>query len=267
MPDGRSVRANGAVSALRESGSSEWYERPHVVAIGAAAYLIYQNWGAIAGWFTGVWNGIKAGFAGGISGIAGMLINFSPVGLLWRGVSALLGLFGVQLPAKLTDAGRWMMRGLVNGLLGGLRWVVSAVTTVANSASSAFRRALGIHSPSRVFTGFGGHIVDGLTNGIAAQEGEPVKRMDSLSRRLSSAIITGSAIPALALGGASSASATPTGAGAAGARTYNIKIVQQLGQDGQALARAVADEIDRRERESAARSRSAFADRPDWETV
>ncbi len=238
-----------------------------VVAIGAAAYLIYQNWGAIAGWFTGVWNGIKAGFAGGISGIAAMLINFSPVGLLWRGVSALLGLFGVQLPAKLTDAGRWMMRGLVNGLLGGLRWVVSAVTTVANSASSAFRRALGIHSPSRVFTGFGGHIVDGLTNGIAAQEGEPVKRMDSLSRRLSSVIITGSAIPALALGGASSASATPTGAGAAGARTYNIKIVQQPGQDGQALARAVADEIDRRERESAARSRSAFADRPDWETV
>ncbi len=238
-----------------------------VVAIGAAAYLIYQNWGAIAGWFASVWNAIKVGFASGISSVAGFLINFNPVGLVWRGVSALLGLFGVQLPAKLTEAGRWMMRGLVNGLLGGLRWVVSAVTSVASTASGAFRRALGIKSPSRVFMGFGGHIVDGLTNGIAAQEGEPVKRMNRLSSRLSSAIVTGSAIPALALAGTSPAAATPAAAGAGGSRTYNIKIVQQPGQDGQALARAVADEIDRRERESAARSRSAFADRPDWETV
>jgi hypothetical protein len=237
-----------------------------VVALGAAAYALYQNWGAIGGWFAGVWSSIKAGFASGIAGVAGMLLSFSPVGLVYGGVSALLSLFGVQLPARLAQAGQWMMRGLVNGLLSGLRWVVSAVTSVANTASGAFRRALGIHSPSRVFMGFGGHIVDGLTNGIAAQEGEPVKRMDRLSSRLSSAIVTGSAIPALAFAASPGAAASPAGSATAAPRTVTIHIHQQPGQDGQALARAVADELDRRERETAARSRSAFADTPDWET-
>nr|WP_302675890.1 phage tail tape measure protein [Sphingomonas faeni] len=238
-----------------------------IVAIGAAAYLIYANWGAISGWFGGVWNGIKAGFADGIAGVAGMLLNFSPVGLVYSGVAALLSLFGVQLPARLTEAGRHMMQGLVNGLLSGLRWVVSAVTIVASTASGAFRRALGIKSPSRVFMGFGGHIVDGLTNGIAAQEGEPVRRMDSLSSRLTAAMVTGSAIPALVMSGAAGAASIPSAAASAAPRSYTIHIHQQPGQDSQALARAVADELDRRDREKAARRRSSFADTPDYETV
>jgi TP901 family phage tail tape measure protein len=238
-----------------------------IVAIGAAAYLIYANWGAISGWFAGVWNGIKAGFAGGIAGVAGMLLNFSPVGLVYSGVAALLSLFGVQLPARLTEAGRHMMQGLVNGLLSGLRWVVSAVTSVASTASNAFRRALGIKSPSRVFMGFGGHIVDGLTNGIAAQEGEPVRRMDSLSSRLTAAMITGSAIPAMAVAGSAGTASAPAANAGASSRSYVIHINQQPGQDSQALARAVADELDRRDRETAARGRSSFADTPDYETV
>ncbi len=238
-----------------------------IVAIGAAAYLIYANWGAISGWFAGVWNGIKAGFAGGIADVAGMLLNFSPVGLVYSGVAALLSLFGVQLPARLTEAGRHMMQGLVNGLLSGLRWVVSAVTSVASTASGAFRKALGIKSPSRVFMGFGGHIVDGLTNGIAAQEGEPVRRMDRLSSRLTAAMVIGSAIPAIAVAGSASTPSAPGGNADASSRSYVIHINQQPGQDSQALARAVADELDRRDRETAARGRSSFADTPDYETV
>lgn len=238
-----------------------------IVAIGAAAYLIYANWGAISGWFAGVWNGIKAGFAGGIAGVAGMLLNFSPVGLVYSGVAALLSLFGVQLPARLTEAGRHMMQGLVNGLLSGLRWVVSAVTSVASTASGAFRKALGIKSPSRVFMGFGGHIVDGLTNGIAAQEGEPVRRMDRLSSRLTAAMVTGSAIPAMAVAGSANTPSAPAGNAGASSRSYVIHMNQQPGQDSQALARAVADELDRRDRETAARGRSSFADTPDYETV
>ena len=238
-----------------------------IVAIGAAAYLIYANRGAISGWFAGVWNGIKAGFAGGIAGVAGMLLNFNPVGLVYSGVAALLSLFGVQLPARLTEAGRHMMQGLVNGLFSGLRWVVSAVTSVASTASNAFRRALGIKSPSRVFMGFGGHIVDGLTNGIAAQEGEPVRRMDSLSSRLTAAMVTGSAIPAMAMAGSAGTASTPAGNAGVSSRSYVIHINQQPGQDSQALARALADELDRRDRETAARGRSSFADTPDYETV
>ena len=212
-----------------------------VVAIGAAAYLIYHNWGAIGGWFAGLWRGIKATVAGTVDWFA-------------------------ALPTRFATIGRDMMTGLIRGIFGMIGALKNTIVGVASSAANWFRAKLGIHSPSRVFMGFGGNIVDGLTNGIAAQEGEPVRRMDRLSNRLSSAIVTGSAIPALALGTPANAGAAP-GPPAAAPRSYTFHINQQPGQDAQALARAVADEIDRREREADARRRSSFADRPDWETV
>jgi len=213
-----------------------------IVAIGAAAYLIYANWGAIGGWFAGLWTGIKGTFAGAVDWFA-------------------------SLPTRFAQIGRDMISGLIRGIFGMFGSLKTTIVGVASSAASWFKAKLGIHSPSRVFAGFGGNIVDGLTNGIAAQEGEPVRRMDRLSSRLTSAIVTGSAIPALAMGGAASAASAPAGAANATPRSYTIHIHQQPGQDSQSLARAVADELDRRERETAARRRSSFADTPDYETV
>ncbi len=213
-----------------------------IVAIGAAAYLIYANWGAIGGWFAGLWQGIKGTFAGAVDWFA-------------------------SLPTRFAQIGRDMISGLIRGIFGMFGSLKTTIVGVASSAAGWFKAKLGIHSPSRVFAGFGGNIVDGLTNGIAAQEGEPVKRMDRLSSRLTSAIVTGCAIPALAMGGAVSAASAPARVASAVPRSYTIHINQQPGQDAQALARAVADELDRRDRETAARRRSSFADTPDYETV
>ena len=212
-----------------------------VVAIGAAAYLIYANWGAIGGWFAGVWQGIKTTFAGAVSWFA-------------------------ALPTRFGQIGRDMISGLIRGIFSMFGSLKNTIVGVASSAAGWFKAKLGIHSPSRVFAGFGGNIVDGLTNGIAAQEGEPVRRMDRLSSRLTAAIVGGSAIPAMAMGAQAGSAGASAGAARA-ASSYTIHINQQPGQDAQALARAVADELDRRERETSARGRSAFADRPDWETV
>jgi len=213
-----------------------------IVAIGAAAYLIYANWGAIGGWFAGLWQGIRGTFAGAVDWFA-------------------------SLPTRFAQIGRDMISGLIRGIFGMFGSLKTTIVGVASSAAGWFKAKLGIHSPSRVFAGFGGNIVDGLTNGIAAQEGEPVRRMDRLSNRLTSAIVTGSAIPALAIGGAAGAASASPGAASAAPRSYTIHINQQPGQDAQALARAVADELDRRDRETAARRRSSFADTPDYETV
>lgn len=213
-----------------------------VVAIGAAAYAIYANWGAITGWFAGVWSSIRATGLGALAWFA-------------------------ALPLRFAQFGRDMISGLIRGVLGMVGALRSTIVGVASSAATWFKSKLGIHSPSRVFAGFGGNIIDGLTNGIAAQESEPVRRMDSLSRRLSSAIVTGTAVPALAMA-SPAAAASSAGAGtAAGARTFNITINQQPGENAQDLARAVADELDRRERETAARGRSSYGDTPDWETA
>ncbi len=213
-----------------------------IVAIGAAAYLIYSSWGAIGGWFAGLWQGIKGTFAGAVDWFA-------------------------SLPTRFAQIGRDMISGLIRGIFGMFGSLKTTIVGVASSAAGWFKAKLGIHSPSRVFAGFGGNIVDGLTNGIAAQEGEPVKRMDRLSSRLTSAIVTGSAIPALAMGGAAGAAPASPGTVSAAPRSYTIHINQQPGQDAQALARAVANELDRRDRETAARRRSSFADTPDYETV
>jgi TP901 family phage tail tape measure protein len=212
-----------------------------VVAIGAAAYLIYANWGAIGGWFAGVWQGIKTTFAGAVAWFA-------------------------ALPTRFAQIGRDMISGLIRGIFSMFGSLKSTIVGVASSAAGWFKKKLDINSPSRVFFGFGGNIVDGLSNGIRAQEGEPVKRMDRLSTRLTAAIVGGSAIPALAMGAPAGGAASAGSAGVA-QRSYTIHINQQPGQDAQALARAIADELDRRDRESAARGRSSMADTPDWETV
>lgn len=319
-----------------------------VVAIGAAAYLIYQNWGAIGGFFSDMWTGIVSRFTGAASAVTGIfrglwsgvksifsmslldiyknlsfftgyalgtLFRFGTIaynwltgtlpGLLSSGWSAawamLTGAISaswnwlttrfpamlasgwniawasfkgamraafITLPAMFFDFGVMIIQGLWNGIKSAPGRLWNAGVAMARALSGGFKKANEIHSPSRVFTRLGGHVVDGLTNGLARQEDEPVRRMDSLSNRLSKAIVTGSAIPALAMGAVPAGAITASPAGAApAARTYNITINQLPGQDGPALARAVADELDRREREAAARTRSSYADPVDWETV
>lgn len=44
-----------------------------VTAIAAAAYLIYQNWGAITNFFSGVWNSVKQIFSEGCNAIMSVI--------------------------------------------------------------------------------------------------------------------------------------------------------------------------------------------------
>lgn len=56
--------------------------------------------------------------------------------------------------------------GLVNGITQGATQVVDAVGNLASSATSAFKNALGIHSPSRVMMQLGEHTTEGFTQGV-----------------------------------------------------------------------------------------------------
>ena len=66
-----------------------------VTAIAAAAYLIYDNWGAIKNFFIGMWDGIKTAFTTGWNwvknkaiaafGIVKKIFSFSPLGLVMKG--------------------------------------------------------------------------------------------------------------------------------------------------------------------------------------
>ncbi|VVT24275.1 membrane hypothetical protein [Sphingomonas aurantiaca] len=211
---------------------------------GAVALVVaaFNHWDSItAAWFT-FWGTLRAGFVAAGNYIAA-----------WG-------------PA----VGRFLMDGLLTMLSPGR--LVGRVKALGMAAINAFKSVLGIHSPSRVFAGLGGYMMEGLAGGIAQGERQPLRRVGTVARRLTSAMAIGTIAPTMAMADAPSPGATGRGSSAPGvsavpSRSYTIQIYQQPGQDAEALARAVADEIDRRERESDARGRSAFADTPDYETL
>lgn len=256
-----------------------------VALLAAGAYLLYRNWGQIKGFFGGLWNEISAGFHGGIGGITRLLTDFSPVGLLYRGFSALMNWLGVSMPARLSDAGLYMMQGLARGITGALGTVKDAISGAADATVNWFKAKLGIHSPSRVFHGFGGFMMQGLSNGIDAGKGAPVRRIGVLSRQIVASMggaTTGASLgrmsrrvgTALAIGAATPAIAGnshPIGAGAGRAPApaaqpakYEFHIHQQPGQSAEDLAKAIRKELERHERAKAAQKRSSYADAQDW---
>ncbi|EQU87533.1 phage tail tape measure protein, TP901 family, core region [Escherichia coli HVH 217 (4-1022806)] len=137
-----------------------------ITAVATAAYLIYRNWGAVSGWFKQRWADIQEAFNGGIVGIGKLLINWSPAGLLYKAFAAALKYFGVALPAKFTDFGGHLVDGLINGIKNKWGSLKSSVTGMGDSISGWFSEKLGIHSPSRVFMGFGDNIAQGAAIGL-----------------------------------------------------------------------------------------------------
>ncbi|HHC5531494.1 phage tail tape measure protein [Escherichia coli] len=137
-----------------------------ITAVAAAAYLIYRNWGTVSGWFKQRWADIQEAFNGGIAGTGKLLINWSPAGLLYKAFAAALKYFGVALPAKFTDFGGHLVDGLINGIKNKWESLKSSVTGMGDSISGWFSEKLGIHSPSRVFMGFGDNIAQGAAIGL-----------------------------------------------------------------------------------------------------
>ncbi|WP_267382592.1 MULTISPECIES: phage tail tape measure protein [unclassified Sphingomonas] len=240
-----------------------------VVGIGllaAAVYLIYSNWGPIIGWFSGIWNELKHDAQGGLSGIAAMIVDFNLFGGIYRAFAMLVNWLGGSMPSKLSDVGRMLIQGLIGGIKDQLNALKATVLKAAGSTALWFRQALGIHSPSRVFHGFGGFMMEGLANGIAGGEDGPVRRIERLSRRVQGAIAAGAAVGSIA--GAAHAASAPAGraAGAPGpANHYEVHFHPSAGMDEQMLFAKFERWHADQERKKAAAGRSAYADTPDWE--
>ncbi|WP_423825431.1 phage tail tape measure protein [Salmonella enterica] len=121
---------------------------------------------SISSWFKQCWSDIQEAFNGGIAGTGKLLINWSPAGLLYKAFAAALKYLGVDLPAKFTDFGGHLVDGLINGIKNKWESLKSSVTGMGDSISGWFSEKLGIHSPSRVFMGFGDNIAQGAAIGL-----------------------------------------------------------------------------------------------------
>ncbi|WP_032116656.1 phage tail tape measure protein [Candidatus Arsenophonus nilaparvatae] len=169
------VLAGGLVTGLRLAGHALlWLGRAlmfnpiglTITAIAAGAYLIYHYWTPISAFFQARWAEVKQAFSGGIADVGALILNGSPLGLLYKAFAGVMGYFNIELPAHFTDAGRQLIEGLVNGIKSRLTAAKETIVNFGDSVSGWFKETLGIHSPSRVFAGLGDNIVQGAVVGI-----------------------------------------------------------------------------------------------------
>lgn len=135
-------------------------------ALAGVAYLVYRNWDAIAGWFGDRWEQVKAAFQEGIGGVSRLIMDWSPLGLLWRGISAGLEMLGVNIPENMRTLGGAIIDGLIGGITAKLAPLGESISEMGQSVITWFKEKLGINSPSRVFAEFGTNLIEGLVNGI-----------------------------------------------------------------------------------------------------
>jgi len=135
-------------------------------AFSSAWNWIKSVWGSVTGWFSGIWGSIKTAFNGGIAGIGKLIMNWSPLGLFYKAFAGVMSWFGVDLPKNFTDFGSNLISGLVNGIGNKLSAAKDTIVNFGNSISGWFKETLGIHSPSRVFMGFGDNIGQGAAIGL-----------------------------------------------------------------------------------------------------
>ncbi|WP_321931565.1 phage tail tape measure protein [Paraburkholderia guartelaensis] len=215
-----------------------------ITAIALGAYLIYQYWEPVKTFFGGLWDGVRATFAGAMTWFS-------------------------TLPAQFTAFGSNIVSGLVNGLTGGLGTVKDAIVNVASSTVGWFKEKLGIHSPSRVFAELGGFMSEGAAIGMEGGQGRIAKAAAGLATVAATTFgvpgMAGAAPlvrPTVPIDTRAPLASQPAAAAAASAPApILINIYPQAGADPQAIARAVAAELDRRESAKRSRIGSSLSDR------
>ncbi|EBW3150358.1 hypothetical protein DPB66_02430 [Salmonella enterica subsp. enterica serovar Java] len=159
-----------------------------VTGIAVAAFLIYRYWEPIKGFFTRLWTGIEnigtqiwssitgfftdrwqdiqTAFDGGLLGIGELILNWSPLGLFTQVFSEVMSWFGIDLPKNFTDFGKNIIDGLTDGIKNKWNAVKDTFKELTDGIKGFFTGEIRIQSPSRVFMGYGGYIVEGLQLGI-----------------------------------------------------------------------------------------------------
>lgn len=177
-----------------------------IAGIAVAAYLIYDNWGKIGPWFTELWQTVSGAFSSawssitnfcseawtnignfftsGIGNITATILDWSPLGLFQQVFSTVFSWFGIDVPSKFSDFGKNMIDGLVNGIKNAWEGAKQIVSDLGEGIKGWFAEKLGIHSPSRVFKGYGVNVVEGLAIGM----NKSIPMAENASDNLSSAV-------------------------------------------------------------------------------
>ena len=163
----------------------------------ACGQFLSETWNSVSAWFGSIWENITTFFNSGIGNITATIINWSPLGLFYQAFSSVLSWFGIDLPAKFTEFGSNLISGLVNGIRnawdGAKEWVIG----LGQSIKGWFTGEMKIHSPSRVFKGYGENIVSGLAIGIAENALQATQAVDKMGKKVKKTAPKNVAAPAI----------------------------------------------------------------------
>jgi phage-related protein len=90
-----------------------------------------------------------------------------------------------DLPSKMLNVGKDLVRGLWNGISDMTGWVIGKIQSFGSSVLSGIKSFFGIKSPSRVFRDeVGAMLAEGMAVGIEKNADAPLDAMTSLSKDL-----------------------------------------------------------------------------------
>ena len=166
----KSIFSN-ALNAVKSTVSNAFDSIRNTVSnvIGAVRDRISGDLGRIRDFFSSAWSSITSNVSSAFGRIsssvsAGIGNVMSYVGgLPGRIIGALSGLGG-----RLYSVGSNMMQGFVNGVRNMADNIANAALAAVGNAVDAVKNFLGIRSPSRLFTTFGGYTGEGFANGMDA---------------------------------------------------------------------------------------------------
>lgn len=155
-----------------------------ITSIAVGAYLIYRYWGPISTWFKSRWADIKQAFSGGISGVAALIVNWSPLGLFYKAFAGVMRYFKIDMPHNFTEFGSNIVSGLVSGIENKWNEAKDKISSLGSSIKDWFTDPLKIKSPSRVFMGYGDNLVQGLVMGVDRSSTHAEKATKGLAGRM-----------------------------------------------------------------------------------
>lgn len=236
-----------------------------VMAIGTAAYFIWQNWDLVKAKTLEIWNSIKTTVSEAIAAVSHFIQQWNPVNYFTQAFSNVSGYFP-GLKTNFTEFGSNLMSGLVDGIKNMAGQAYEAISEVGSGVVGWFKKKLDINSPSRVFMNMGGFVSEGLSEGIANTSGLPVKAMKNMAMAVTAAGALSPVVSAAApikfdqrpamSARAISATASP----AMGGDVFNITINTTSSQSAQDIARIVQQEIERVQAQKRVRQRSSYTD-------
>ncbi|MEL7630396.1 phage tail tape measure protein [Pectobacterium aroidearum] len=128
-----------------------------VTAFAGAAYLVYRYWEPISAFFKNLWSQVSQAFnagwealnnavSGGVAGIAALLLDWSPFGVLYSIFADTVSELGIQLPGSLSELGGVIIDALVKGLISYFPELKNVLKTIDELIPDSVKDFLGIGS-------------------------------------------------------------------------------------------------------------------------